>query len=65
MKALLLTVALFESILTGQGGVAEEPVTFDQDDFPCMEDEVLGFHPDFGPGKVGCIHIDELKGEAR
>lgn len=31
-----------------------------QEDFPCQEDEVLGYHPRFGPDHVGCIHIDEL-----
>jgi len=43
---------------------AEEPVAkvpFSQADFPCQEDEVLGFHPTFGPDNVGCIHVDVLK----
>jgi Gene product 79 len=35
---------------------------FDQDTFPCAEDEVLGFSPAFGPDRVGCIHIDSLVG---
>lgn len=42
---------------------ASPVITFDQRDFPCQEDEVLGYSPDFGPDKVGCIHIDTLKGE--
>jgi hypothetical protein len=25
--------------------------------FPCAEDEVLGFSPEFGPDKVGCLHV--------
>lgn len=33
---------------------------FDQRAFPCQEDEVLGYAPQFGPDRVGCIHIDEL-----
>ncbi|QGJ94850.1 hypothetical protein SEA_BLINN1_90 [Mycobacterium phage Blinn1] len=36
-------------------------ITFDQQDFPCQEDEVLGYSPEFGPDRVGCIHIDVLK----
>lgn len=31
-----------------------------QADFPCQEDEVLGYHPRFGTEHVGCIHIDEF-----
>jgi hypothetical protein len=37
---------------------------FDQHSFPCQEDEVLGYAPQFGPDRVGCIHIDDLKKEA-
>lgn len=33
-----------------------------QSEFPCNEDEVLGYAPQFGPDHVGCIHIDELRG---
>ncbi|QBI98843.1 hypothetical protein SEA_BOBBY_213 [Mycobacterium phage Bobby] len=32
-----------------------------QSEFPCNEDEVLGYAPRFGPDYVGCIHIDELR----
>ncbi|QAY03111.1 hypothetical protein SEA_SQUEE_92 [Mycobacterium phage Squee] len=38
-----------------------DPITFDQSSFPCQEDEVLGFGPQFGPDKVGCIHIEDLR----
>lgn len=31
-----------------------------QEDFPCQEDEVLGYHPRFGTEHVGCIHVNEL-----
>ncbi|QGJ87979.1 membrane protein [Mycobacterium phage Killigrew] len=34
---------------------------FDQASFPCEEDEVLGFAPQFGPDKVGCIRVDSLR----
>jgi hypothetical protein len=37
---------------------------FDQRSFPCLEDEVLGYAPEFGPDKVGCIHVDVLIQEA-
>jgi hypothetical protein len=33
---------------------------FDQRSFPCQEDEVLGYAPQFGPDRVGCIHIDSI-----
>lgn len=36
---------------------------FDQSEFPCAEDEVLGYDVRFGPERVGCIHIDELRDE--
>ncbi|ASW31342.1 hypothetical protein SEA_FRED313_84 [Mycobacterium phage Fred313] len=63
MKALLLTVALFEAVLIGNGGMAEADAydPFDQRNFPCAEDEVLGYAPEFGPDRVGCIHIDQLR----
>ena len=39
---------------------ADEIGVMDQSDFPCTEDEVLGYDPRFGPGMVGCIHIDDV-----
>ena len=41
---------------------ADEIGVMAQDDFPCQEDEVLGFGPQFGPDTVGCIHIDAITG---
>lgn len=41
---------------------APPTVPFTQSEFPCQEDEVLGYAPEFGPDHVGCIHIDALKG---
>lgn len=38
-----------------------DPITFDQRAFPCEEDEVLGFAPEFGPDRVGCIHIEDIE----
>jgi len=46
--------------------ISTEPVTpptggvMRQEDFPCQEDEVLGYHPRFGDQYVGCIHINEF-----
>ncbi|AFQ97390.1 hypothetical protein FGG47_gp10 [Mycobacterium phage Rebeuca] len=44
-------------------GVANAQGTdpFDQRNFPCAEDEVLGYAPEFGPDRVGCIHIERLR----
>jgi hypothetical protein len=38
-----------------------EPGVLDQDDFPCHEDEALIFHPRFGPDRVGCVSIEEIR----
>lgn len=37
-----------------------DPGVMSQSDFPCAEDEYLGYSPVFGPDEVGCIHIDDL-----
>lgn len=42
------------------GMAAAHADPFDQRDFPCQEDEYLGYSPAFGPDRVGCIHIDDL-----
>ena len=39
---------------------ADEIGVMDQSDFPCTEDEVLGYDPRFGPGMVGCINVESL-----
>jgi hypothetical protein len=33
---------------------------FDQRSFPCQEDEVLGYAPQFGPDRVGCIPVEDF-----
>lgn len=46
------------------GGAALARGEFDQmsqANFPCMEDEVLSYSPEFGPDRVGCLHIEEIK----
>jgi hypothetical protein len=37
----------------------DRPDPFSQRDFPCQEDEVLGFAPQFGSDSVGCINREE------
>lgn len=50
--------ALLAMAIAEPGDVHASP--FDQSEFPCQEDEVLGFSPSFGPEHVGCIHIEDL-----
>jgi hypothetical protein len=57
----LLAISSTVLILIGTGAI-EVGDPFDQSSFPCQEDEVLGYAPQFGPDRVGCIHIDNLKG---
>lgn len=38
-----------------------QPDVMSQEAFPCMEDEVLSYAPQFGADRVGCIHIEEVK----
>ncbi|AZF98402.1 hypothetical protein SEA_BIGPAOLINI_85 [Mycobacterium phage BigPaolini] len=49
------------AVITTPAWASADPISFDQSSFPCEEDEVLGFAPEFGPDKVGCIHIDSLR----
>ncbi|AUX82477.1 membrane protein [Mycobacterium phage Pippin] len=50
------------AVIATPGWIASaDPISFDQSSFPCQEDEVLGFSPEFGPDKVGCIHVDSLR----
>lgn len=32
---------------------------FLQRNFPCQEDEVLGYAPQFGSERVGCFHLEK------
>lgn len=38
-----------------------QPDVMSQDRFPCQEDEALAYAPQFGPDRVGCLHIEEIK----
>jgi len=51
-------IALTWCVAGGDNSGNADP--FNQRNFPCNEDEVLGYAPTFGPNRVGCIHIDEL-----
>ncbi|AVP41951.1 hypothetical protein SEA_JSQUARED_90 [Mycobacterium phage Jsquared] len=67
VKKHLITVIVAFATAVGAMALADpyeasaDPITFDQRAFPCEEDEVLGFAPEFGPDRVGCIHIDEIR----
>jgi hypothetical protein len=54
------SLALAASALLTPAIASADP--FSQRDFPCQEDEVLGYAPQFGPDRVGCIHIEEFTG---
>ena len=54
-----LLVGMCVGLPIGHGiAQAEGSDPFDQRSFPCQEDEVLGYAPEFGPDRVGCIHIE-------
>ena len=60
-----IPLAMFAGIGAAHVGIPQAmagPV-MSQDQFPCQEDEVLGYAPEFGHDHVGCIHIDQLRGE--
>ncbi|AZF97265.1 hypothetical protein SEA_FROGHOPPER_79 [Mycobacterium phage Froghopper] len=57
-----LFLLIAPAVIATPAWASADPITFDQSSFPCEEDEVLGFSPEFGPDKVGCIHIDDIRG---
>lgn len=65
MKAAIALAGIALAALVGIAPASAQGTDpFDQRSFPCAEDEVLGYAPEFGPDRVGCIHIDQLRGEA-
>lgn len=60
MKSHIFT-ALIGAVVAVTAMLAAQPAEMSQASFPCVEDEVLGFAPQFGPDRVGCIHIEEIK----
>ncbi|AGK88014.1 hypothetical protein M041_gp05 [Mycobacterium phage Severus] len=62
MKALIAAAGIALAALVGIAPASAQGTDpFDQRNFPCAEDEVLGYAPQFGPDRVGCIHIEELR----
>jgi hypothetical protein len=62
MRNLIITIVTAVAFLLGYAlGNAGAPDPFDQDTFPCQEDELLGYTPDASPNRVACIHIDTLE----
>ena len=57
MRKLILGLALLGAV--GLGYVAHPTADpFNQRNFPCQEDEALVYAPQFGPDRVGCLHIE-------
>jgi hypothetical protein len=42
-----------------------QPDVMSQESFPCQEDEVLGYAPQFGPDSVGCIYYLAIMEETK
>uniref|UniRef100_A0AAU8GQU7 Secreted protein n=1 Tax=Mycobacterium phage BabyBack TaxID=3158877 RepID=A0AAU8GQU7_9CAUD len=66
MKSYFITISIaFVTAITvltfADDDKASATVPFTQAAFPCEEDEVLGYAPQFGPDNVGCIHVDLIK----
>ncbi|ASZ75522.1 hypothetical protein KIW74_gp06 [Mycobacterium phage Kimona] len=57
---LLLVGASLFGLGAAVGGAIEHRDPFSQRDFVCQEDEVLGYAPQFGPDRVGCIHVEDI-----
>ncbi|ASD53623.1 hypothetical protein PBI_LUCKY2013_232 [Mycobacterium phage Lucky2013] len=57
MNRIAIAIAASAALLT----LAAPAQAMPQSEFPCQEDEVLGYAPQFGPDEVGCIHVDELR----
>lgn len=57
--SLLSIAALMVAFLLFAAGYSMGHVDpWSQGSFPCAEDEVLGYSPQFGPDRVGCIHVE-------
>lgn len=60
MKSHIVT-ALIGAVAASGALLAAQPAEFSQASFPCLEDEVLTYAPQFGPDRVGCINHEEIK----
>ena len=57
----ILGLILAFLVFTAGYGVGRHSVdVYSRDDFPCTEDEVLGYSPAFGPDRVGCMSPELL-----
>jgi hypothetical protein len=67
MAAAAVAALFYGSALFGMSAARADDITvpgydYSQRAFPCAEDEVLGYAPQFGPDHVGCIHVDAIAG---
>ena len=60
MKSHIVT-GLIGAVVAVTAMLAAQPAEMSQASFPCVEDEVLGFAPQFGPDKVGCLSVEGIK----
>lgn len=61
LRNVVIGVVMSVATLGVIGACSDTPPDMSQDTFPCNEDEVLGYAPEFGPDNVGCIHIEDVK----
>ena len=57
--ALIVLIAII--VLTTRAVTKDLDSRFLQVNFPCPEDEVLGYSPEFGPDHVGCLRHDGME----
>lgn len=58
----VVTAVVAAFVALGMAALARgEFDSMSQANFPCYEDEVLTYAPEFGPDRVGCLHIEEIK----
>ena len=61
-NVIIAIIVLVAIIVLATRAVAEDlDSRFLQVNFPCLEDEVLGYSPEFGPDHVGCLHHDGME----
>lgn len=57
-------ITAITAALVGMGAMAlAQPDQYSQQSFPCQEDEVLTYSPQFGPERVGCVHYEDIGGK--
>ena len=53
-----IVVLLVAAKVVEQVGDDKSYDPFTQANFPCAEDEALVYAPQFGPDRVGCLHVE-------